>query len=109
MRFTESETTVLRAALMKKGQSVATTLAEVLANKGKKVDMVAFPERAKKPGLRPEERLRLFLDHIEGCRKQLDADDDGYGRCRHCGADIGIVALREMPWADVCEEHAAEG
>jgi RNA polymerase-binding transcription factor DksA len=57
--------------------------------------------------MRPEERLRAYLDHVERCRELLDADDDRYGRCYTCGVDLGVPALDEMPWADRCQECAA--
>lgn len=106
MRYSESTLAELRSLVMKKGQAVANQLAEVLAGKGKDLDLGLFPDDAKKPGLRPEERLRLFLDHLEETRKRIDAQDDAFGRCTICGKDLGLAALRQMPWADRCQEHA---
>jgi RNA polymerase-binding transcription factor DksA len=59
-----------------------------------------------KPGLRPEEVLRLALEQIETRRKLIDDGDDRFGRCEICGIDLGEAALGEMPWADRCQLHA---
>jgi hypothetical protein len=89
-RFGNEEKLRLRRALMGRGHTLATMLADVLA--GKKPPSLAAL-LAQKPGKRPEEVLRLALDQTEGRRKLLDADDDRFGRCDVCGFDIGIVAL----------------
>ncbi len=86
---------------MEKGASIAETLADVLAGKSVDLTTVIRKQRAK-PGARPEVRLRVFLDHVERCRRTIDAGDDSYGRCVVCGDDLGLVVLGEMPWADTC-------
>ena len=94
----------LRRDLMRRGATLATLLSEVLA--GKDPPQIAAL-LAQKPGLRPEEVLRLALDQIERRRRLIDDDDDRYGRCDACGVDLGEPALAEMPWADRCVAHAA--
>jgi hypothetical protein len=98
----------LRKALLRKGGAIAAELAELLGGKGKKpaITTKELPAFAHKPGMRPEERLRAYLDHVEACRRRLDADDARYGRCQVCGADIGVAALEQMPWADRCQPCA---
>jgi hypothetical protein len=96
----------LRKALLRKGGAIAAQLADLLAGKGKKLDLQALPALARKPGMRPEERLRAYLDHVETCRRRLDAGDARYGRCQVCGADIDLPALEEMPWTDRCQTCA---
>ena len=103
MRFTPDEMQRLRKGLMKRGQDLATLLADVLAGK----EPAAVGLLPGKPGMRPEEKLRMALDQVEGQRKLIDADDDQYGRCGVCGVDLGLPALGEMPWADRCAAHAA--
>jgi hypothetical protein len=94
----------LRSGLMRRGATLATLLAEVLAGKRPP----ALTELlAQKPGKRPEEVLRLALDQVEARRKLIDAGDDRYGRCDTCGIDLGVIALAEIPWADRCMVHAA--
>jgi hypothetical protein len=103
-RFTSDEAAYLRRGLMARGQTYATLLSRVLAGK-RSPELAAL--LAAKPGRRPEEVLRLALAQIERRRILLDTTDDGFGRCDHCGIDLGITQLREMPWADRCEAHAA--
>ena len=88
---------------MVRGRSLATALSEVMA--GKTPAIVA--SLAGKPGMRPEEKLRLALDQVEARRKLIDADDDRYGRCDECGEDLGLPKLGELPWADRCQAHSA--
>lgn len=104
MRFAPDDTARLRGGLMKRGRDSAELLAQVLA--GKRPPALASL-LAGKPGMRPEELLRMTLDSVEARRKLLDADDDRFGRCDVCGADLGLAALDEMPWADWCAAHAA--
>lgn len=104
MRFSPDDTARLRRGLMKRGRDLAELLAQVLA--GKHPPALAALLSAK-PGMRPEEALRMTLDGVEARRKLLDADDDRFGRCDVCGADLGLAALGELPWADRCATHAA--
>ena len=103
MRFSPDELAPLRRDLLARGQTLATLLVELMA--GKQPTAVEALVDAH-PGLRPAEVLRLELDHIEARRMLLDADDDRFGRCDICGVDLGLAALREMPWADRCSSHA---
>ena len=104
VRFGTDDKVRLRRAIMRRGHTLATLLADVLA--GKQHPSIAAL-LAQKPGMRPEEVLRLALDQIEARRKLLDADDDRYGRCDVCGLDLGMPSLDEMPWADRCRAHTA--
>lgn len=104
MRFDLDVRARLRRDLMRRGLTLATLLSQVLAGK-RPPDLAAL--LAQRPGMRPEEVLRLALDQIEARRKLLDGQDDRYGRCDACGVDLGAAALGEMPWADRCPAHAA--
>lgn len=95
----------LRRRLLRRGQTLATLLAELLAGKDLAARLAAL--EVAKPGLRPEEALRLALDQVERRRALLVAGDDRYGRCDVCGAALGLAALDEMAWADRCAAHAA--
>ena len=103
LRFDQSTVLRLRQTIMRKGQVIANDLAKVLAGKGGPVRMSELPVFAAKPGMRPEERLRAYLEHVESCRKLIDADDDQFGRCGHCSVDLGLPALEQLPWADRCQ------
>jgi hypothetical protein len=94
----------LRRDLMRRGHHLATLLAAVLAGK-RPPELTAL--LTARPGLRPEEVIRLALDQVERRRQLLDDDDDRFGRCDACGCDLGPAALGEMPWADRCAAHAS--
>jgi len=102
-RFAADDVSYLRRGIMARGQTYASLLADVLGGK-RPPELAAL--LTGKPGLRPEEVLRLALDQVERRRVLLDNTDDRYGRCDDCGVDLGIARLREMPWADRCETHA---
>jgi len=99
----------LRQVLLKKGMEIATLLADVLAGKDRERDLAALPAFTDKPGLKPEERLRLYLDHVESRRKLLVAGDERYGHCDRCGAELSLYELEEMPWADQCRKCGSGG
>jgi len=101
MRFEASERARMRRHLLDRGRVLATLLADVLAGKPAAIPP-GFPG---KPGMKPEEKLRAALDHVEARRRMLDAADDAFGRCTVCKVDLGSVALGEMPWADRCQDH----
>jgi DnaK suppressor protein len=52
--------------------------------------------------LRTRERERKLLGKIEQTLKKIDEDD--YGFCEMCGAEIGIPRLEARPTADLCIE-----
>lgn len=108
LRFDHTARSRYRKVLLHKGKQIADELADVLAGKDKRLRMHELPSAAQKPGMRPEEKLRVYLDHVDGCRRLLDADDDRFGRCGLCDADLGPVALEQMPWADRCQACAPE-
>jgi len=102
MRFDPPSLQQLRRDLMERGRTLATLLAQILAGKRPPSLAAILAER---PGLRPEEAMRLALDQVESRRRLLDSADDRFGRCDVCGTDLGIAALGEMPWADRCRAH----
>ncbi len=105
MRFDADARARLRRMLLDRGQVLATLLAEVLGGKDRARAVEALGLHAR-PGMRPEEILRAALDHVEALRRMVEAGDDGYGRCHVCGADLGLAAMLEVPWADACRAHA---
>ncbi len=105
-RIPPADLATLRRGLLARGQAIATKLAALLASDDPMSIVRALGLDAK-PGARPEEILRAALDQVDGLRKQIDADDDHYGRCGVCGVDLGVPSLREVPWADRCHAHAA--
>jgi RNA polymerase-binding transcription factor DksA len=103
MRFAPETLATMRRALLRRGQNLAELLAQVMA--GKQPPQLAAL-LAEKPGKRPDEVLREALAQVDGRRQLLDGDDDRFGRCDVCGADLGEAAVREVPWADRCAAHA---
>ena len=105
IRFDAETLQRLRREIMKRGLVLSTLLADVLAGKASEARVRSLV--AGKPGMRPEEALRMTLDAVEARRKLLDAADDRFGRCDVCGEDLGLAVLGEMAWADRCHAHAA--
>lgn len=95
----------LRRRLLDRGADIAGKLAKLMAG-GDGDAIVRALGLAGKPGARPEEILRRSLDHVDGLRRWIDADDDRYGRCHACGVALPVVGLLEVPWADGCPAHA---
>ncbi|OIP30348.1 MAG: hypothetical protein AUK47_25285 [Deltaproteobacteria bacterium CG2_30_63_29] len=103
LRFGENARLELRELLLKKGQEIATKLTDLLS--GKKLDLTNIDRIADvTPGMRAEDRLRAYLSFLNDKRKLLDDDNDAYGRCSECNVDLGLTSLREMPWADRCQD-----
>jgi len=102
MQLEEATRERLRRALLKKGMEIATLLADVLGGKDRTGALAALPAFTDKPGMRPEEKLRLYLDHVESRRTLLVEGDPRYGHCDKCNAELGLFELEEMPWADQC-------
>lgn len=94
----------LRAQIMERGRGVSRQLSQVMA--GKNVDLSSIRAVVGRPGMRPDELLRAYLDHLMSFRDALDANDGRYGRCRHCDAELSLAELEALPWADSCRECA---
>jgi RNA polymerase-binding transcription factor DksA len=85
--------------------AVSQELARLLARQSPTMADVKLPQE-QKPGLKPEERLRLFLDSIERARSRLGTPE--WGRCQECGQPLPDAALEDTPWLEVCARCAAE-
>jgi hypothetical protein len=90
IRFDEQTTLAFRRGIMKRGHTLSTLLADLLSGKASASALSAMG--ISKPGLRPEEALRMTLDAVEARRKLIDANDDAFGRCDVCGEDLGAAA-----------------
>lgn len=90
--------------LRSKGMAVNAKLVEVLG--GKNVDLATLKlPHEEKPGLKPEQKLRRFLDQIIRAQKRLETPD--YGRCVQCGTVLPDGALDDTPWLELCARCAA--
>ncbi|MBX3154472.1 MAG: hypothetical protein KF773_00605 [Deltaproteobacteria bacterium] len=106
MRFDDTVTRRLRRGLLDRGMTLATLLAEAMSGRsGVDERRLTALGVGGKPGMTLREKLRWALDRVESRRRLLDARDDAYGRCEVCHADLGELALGEMPWADRCRNH----
>jgi len=93
-----------RRALLDKGMEISAQLAAELAGKGSsEVGLAVVPALITRPGMRPDEKLRAFLDLVERKRRSLVADELGFGHCGACETPLGESELDQMPWADRCQ------
>jgi RNA polymerase-binding transcription factor DksA len=91
----------LKRQLLDKGAEINAKLMDILDHK--RVDVSELIGGGK-PGERPEERLRRFLDLVDG---RLRAIRQGtYGRCERCGDGLPYEHLRQVPWIDTCQKCA---
>ena len=104
MRFDPDTMARRRRALLDRGRTLATLLADVLAGRHPPSLEALLAQR---PGERPAEALRRALDQVDARRRALDAHDDRYGRCDVCGVELSPAALDDLPWADRCAAHMA--
>ena len=91
IRFDDPTRERLRRRLLKRGSTLATIIADLLAGKDRERQLAALGYL--RPGLRPEEAARNALDQVEARRRLLVDGDDRYGRCDICGTDLGILSL----------------
>lgn len=96
----------LRQALLGKGGEVARALAEVLAGRDLDLSQLGAPREGPGKRIRPEERLRAFLDLIGERRRLIEADDARYVQCATCGGPLTQAELEAMPWATACQRCA---
>lgn len=106
MVIDEPTKTRLRRRMLDRGHVLATLLAELLSGKRVEARLSAVGVDGK-PGMRPEDKLRHALEQIEVRRQLLETDDDRFGRCDVCAAELGAVEIEELPWADRCRAHAS--
>ncbi len=88
-----------RQQLAFKGQGLYAALSDVLAGKNVTLTTLKLPHE-QKPGERPEERLRRFLDQVSRAQKRLGTP--AWGLCPRCQAPVPEVVLDEAPWTETC-------
>lgn len=88
-----------RATLARQGMAVNERLTTLLASKNAKLLDIKLPHE-QKPGERPEERLRRWLDQISDAQRRLAGG--AFGACLGCGAALPVAVLDEAPWTERC-------
>jgi RNA polymerase-binding transcription factor DksA len=97
---TDEEIQVLKRQLLKKGAEINEKLTRLL--NGQKADIADL--LTAKPGETPIERLRRFLNLVNGRIQAIRAGT--YGRCENCGDGLPFVDLQQVPWIDTCRTCA---
>jgi RNA polymerase-binding transcription factor DksA len=92
----------LKRILLNKGRDLAEKLSQMMAGKTVTIEDILSP----KPGETPIERLRRYLDLVDGRIKAINAGT--YGNCFLCNAPLSYVELEQMPWAQYCQVCAAK-
>jgi RNA polymerase-binding transcription factor DksA len=101
-RLTPEQLATLKRTLLNKGRDLAEKLSQMMAGKS-----VSIPELlAPKVGETPIERLRRYLDLVDGRIKAINAGT--YGACHLCNAPLSYVELEQMPWAQYCAACSAK-
>ncbi len=93
----------LRLHLGRKGMEVNQKLTDVLAGMNATLATMKLPGEGK-PGEKPHERLRRFLDQIVRAQRRLGTP--AFGLCQDCGQPLPELALDEAPWTEQCRDCA---
>ena len=94
----------LRQDLLRKGGDVNAALTALMAGQNATLATMKMPHE-EKPGMKPKERLRLFLDQIIRAQRRLGTP--AWGSCVECDAPFAEAALGETPWLEECPECEA--
>ena len=92
----------LKRLLLNKGRDLADKLSQLMAGKQVSIQELLAP----KVGETPTERVRRYLDLVDGRIKAINAGT--YGTCFLCEAPLSYVELEQMPWAQYCAACAAK-
>ncbi len=103
-RFSKADLKRYRREIMKKGMQVNRKLTDLLAGKNVTISTIVLPQDDK-PGLKPEEKVRLFLDLIVRAQHRLGTE--AFGKCVECDTEFPKGALDDTPWLETCGDCAA--
>ena len=90
-----------RRDLMRKGMSLNERLTELLANENMTLSSVEFPHE-QKPGLKPKEKVRMFLDQVIRAQRRLGTG--AWGLCVTCGGRFDEAMMDDTPWLEECRD-----
>ncbi len=88
-----------RRGLMHKGMEVNGQLTKLLASKNATLATMKLPNE-EKPGEKPEERLRRFLNQIIAAQHRVGTTE--FGKCQECGVPLPPQAFDDAPWLQEC-------
>lgn len=94
-----------RRDILRKGVEVNAKLTQLLANQNATLATMDLPGEGK-PGEKPVERLRRFLNQISAAQRRLGTDQ--WGKCQTCGVAFPHGALDDMPWIEDCGDCLAK-
>ncbi len=90
----------IRMQLARKGMEVNGQLTTLLAGQNARLLDLKMPHE-QTPGLKPQEKLRRYLDQIIRAQRRLGTD--AWGKCVTCGTALPPQALSDTPWLEECE------
>lgn len=93
----------LRRELSRKGMEVNEKLTKLLGSQNATLLTMKLPSE-EKPGEKPQERLRKFLDQIIRAQRRLDTP--AWGNCQTCGTALPDAGLDDAPWVEQCQACA---
>ena len=100
-RFSPNDINRYRREIMKKGMAVNQQLTDLLAGKDVRMSTIKLPHEMK-PGLKPEEKLRMFLDQVIRAQRRLGTPE--FGNCIECSTEFPKGAIDDTPWLETCED-----
>lgn len=89
----------LRGDLARKGMDVNEKLTKLLAGQNVTLTTMKLPNE-QKPGLKPVEKLRMYLDQIIRAQRRLGTP--AFGHCVDCQIALPDAALDDSPWIERC-------
>ncbi len=89
----------LRTDLGRKGMDINQKLTDILAGKNVTLATLKMPHE-QKPGEKPEEKLRRFLNQISRAQRRLGTP--AWGLCVTCQAPLPDAVLDDTPWTEEC-------
>lgn len=90
-----------RRELMRKGMSLNERLTELLASQNMTLATIEFPHE-QKPGLKPKEKVRMFLDQVIRAQRRLGTE--AWGTCVTCGVRFDDAMMDDSPWLEECRD-----
>lgn len=88
-----------RRHLAQKGTEIYAVLTAILAGKQVTLATLKLPHE-QRPGEKPEEKLRRYLDQVSRAQKRLGTQS--WGLCVTCGQTLDPLLLDEAAWTELC-------